>query len=121
MDTRPKASAQAEFIRRDPAGEYLKETYGFGSKKTLDKLAVTGGGPPYRLCGRIPLYTIADLDEWALSKIGPLMHSTSEYGAKRSSFDRNEATSVEHRYGEVAKQPRAPPRDHSERDREEVT
>lgn len=56
-------------MRRDEAGAYLKQTYGFGSRATLAKLASIGGGPAYMLAGRIPLYRLEDLDAWARSKI----------------------------------------------------
>ena len=38
----------AQFLRRRAAGEYLKQKYGFGSEKTLAKLACLGGGPEFR-------------------------------------------------------------------------
>ncbi len=34
----------AQYLRRKQAGEYLKGKYGFGSEKTLAKLACVGGG-----------------------------------------------------------------------------
>lgn len=46
------------YLRRRPAAEYLREQRGIPcSEKTLAKLACIGGGPVYRLFGRIPLYT----------------------------------------------------------------
>ena len=72
------------FVRRKQAGEYLQSKYGFGAPNTLAKLAVVGGGPEYRMAGRFPLYRIADLDYWALSKIGAPVRSTSEARASRS-------------------------------------
>jgi hypothetical protein len=58
----------------------VTETYGFPcSPKTLAKLAcVSSEGPAFRMVGRIPLYPISNLQEWAESKIGPLVRSTSE-------------------------------------------
>jgi hypothetical protein len=47
------------------------------------KLACIGGGPVYRLFGRIPLYTSLDLDAYADSKLGKPVRSTSEYGDER--------------------------------------
>ena len=52
-------------------------------EKTLAKLACIGGGPVYRLFGRIPLYTSFDLDAYADSKLGKPVRSTSEYGDER--------------------------------------
>ena len=68
------------YLRRRAAAEYLREQRGIPfSEKTLAKLACVGGGPQYRLFGRIPLYTVADLDAYAESKIGKPVRSTSEY------------------------------------------
>ena len=70
------------YLRRRAAAEYLRHHWGIPcSEKTLAKLACVGGGPLYRLCGRIPLYTTVDLDEYAESRIGKPVRSTSEYGA----------------------------------------
>jgi hypothetical protein len=68
------------FLRRTKAAQYIADTYGFPcSPKTLAKLAcVSSQGPPFRLAGRIPLYPTSGLDEWAQSRIGPLVRSTSE-------------------------------------------
>ena len=72
------------YLRRRAAAEYLREKRGIPtSEKTLAKLACIGGGPLYRLFGRIPLYLIADLDAYAEAKISKPVHSTSEYGAGR--------------------------------------
>ena len=70
------------YLRRSAAAEYLCRHWGIPcSERTLAKLACVGGGPLYRLCGRIPLYTTAYLDEYAESKISKPVRSTSEYGA----------------------------------------
>jgi len=69
------------YLRRRAAAEYVRQRWGVPcSEKTLAKLACVGGGPTYRLFGRIPLYTHADLDEFALAKISKPVRSTSEYG-----------------------------------------
>jgi hypothetical protein len=67
-------------LRRTEAAAYVTTTYGLPcSPKTLAKLAcVSSDGPPFRLAGRFPLYPVSGLDEWAQSKIGPLVRSTSE-------------------------------------------
>lgn len=67
-----------KFLRRPAAGDYLKEKYGFGSKRTLDKLACIGGGPEFRKAGTIVLYELEKLDEWALARIGRPQQSTSD-------------------------------------------
>ena len=66
-------------LRRIEAARYVVETYNVPcSPKTLAKLACIGGGPPFRLAGRFPLYPVSGLDVWAQNKIGPLVRSTSE-------------------------------------------
>ncbi len=68
----------AQFLRRKAAGEYLKNKYGFGSEKTLAKLASVGGGPEFRKGFGAALYEPSKLDEWALTKIGEPQASTSD-------------------------------------------
>jgi len=70
-----------QYLRRKAAGEYLKSKFGFGSEKTLAKLACLGGGPPFHKAGPAALYEAAELDAWALAKIGPAQASTSDVGA----------------------------------------
>ena len=47
------------------------------------RIVCIGGGPAYRLYGRIPLYSIADLDAYAEAKLSKPVRSTSEYGGVR--------------------------------------
>ena len=65
-------------MTRCEAAQYTTDRWFPCSPKTLAKLAVIGGGPAFRKAGRVPLYNEASVDEWAASKIGPLVHSTSE-------------------------------------------
>jgi hypothetical protein len=66
-------------LRRKAASEYLSATWGVHrAPSTLAKLAVTGGGPTFRLVGRVPYYSPDDLDEWVLSKLSRPMRSTSD-------------------------------------------
>ncbi len=67
-----------QFLRRKAAGEYLRAKFGFGSEKTLAKLACLGGGPEFRKAGTAALYEPAKLDEWAAAKISAPIVSTSE-------------------------------------------
>jgi hypothetical protein len=66
------------FLRRKAAGDYLKGRYGFGSPKTLAKLATLGGGPVFRKFGRIVVYDTSDLDQWALGRLSKPLRSTSD-------------------------------------------
>lgn len=70
-----------QFLRRKAAGEYLKSTFGFGSEKTLAKLASVGGGPEFRKAGVAALYEPEALDRWAMAKIGAPQSSTSSRAA----------------------------------------
>ena len=70
--------ANIRYLRRKQAAAYLLENYGFGSAKTLAKLATLGGGPEIFYAGRLPLYVQEKLDDWALAKISPPVRSTSE-------------------------------------------
>jgi hypothetical protein len=66
-------------LRRKGASQYLEEKHGIvRAPSTLAKLAVIGGGPPFRRDGRIPLYSTDDLDKWARSRLSAPMRSTSE-------------------------------------------
>ena len=74
-----------KYLRRKPAAQYLREHWGLPcSHNTLAKLAVIGGGPTYRLAGRIPLYSIEDLDRYVEEKLGKQLRSTSDYGVAMS-------------------------------------
>jgi hypothetical protein len=70
--------AAVKFLRRKASGQYLHEKYGFGSERTLAKLACLGGGPEFRKAGPIVLYEPEKLDEWALAQIGRPQLSTSD-------------------------------------------
>jgi hypothetical protein len=48
---------------------------------TLSTKACRGGGPPYQLFGRVPLYRWGAALDWARSRLGPPMCSTSEVDA----------------------------------------
>ena len=74
-----------KYLRRKPAAQYLREHWGVPcSPNTLAKLAVIGGGPTYRRAGRIPLYSIENLDRYVEQKLGKELRSTSDYGVARS-------------------------------------
>jgi hypothetical protein len=69
-------------LRRVDAASHVQQTWGIPlSPRTLAKLAVVGGGPPYRKAGRFPLYEVEDLDAWAASKLGPKQRSSSDRAA----------------------------------------
>lgn len=51
------------------------------SSATLATKACRGGGPPYRLFGRKPLYRMSDLLAWAEGRCSKVVSSTSELEA----------------------------------------
>lgn len=71
-----------ERMRRQQSSDYLREEHGISlSPATLAKLAVIGGGPPFRKDGRFPLHERSDLDAYAAKRLGPLRTSTSDQQA----------------------------------------
>ena len=75
----PAKKKSERLRRRTAAAEYIQSEWGIPcSPKTLAKLAVIGGGPVFRRAGRTPLYPEDGLDDWARSKLGPRVRSTSE-------------------------------------------
>jgi hypothetical protein len=69
---------ESKFLRRPEAADYLKSKYGFGSSRTLAKMATLGGGPTFRKFGRIVFYSPEDLDAWVASRMSGPMTSTSD-------------------------------------------
>ena len=58
--------SNVRYLRRKQAGEYLQSKFGFGSPRTLAKLATVGGGPAYFKAGaKTVVYEPAALDAWA--------------------------------------------------------
>lgn len=73
------SSAPRPRLRRTEAAVYLLEQHGIPiAIATLAKMATTGGGPAITYFGRIPLYSLIHLDEWAAAKLGRPVVSTSE-------------------------------------------
>jgi hypothetical protein len=52
-------------------------------RKTLDRKACAGGGPPYQIYGRRPLYLWADVTAWALAELGQAASNASEHRFSR--------------------------------------
>ena len=76
--TRP-AEMPRRYLRRIAAVRYVQERWGLPCQPTwLAKLAVVGGGPVFRKCGRFPVYEEAALDEWAQGRLSAPMRSTSD-------------------------------------------
>ena len=80
------------YLRRAEASRYLADVWNVSrTPATLAKLACTGGGPPFQLSGRFPLYTEQGLDDWAQSLLGPVVNSTSEVAALKANTGEAEA------------------------------
>lgn len=78
-------------IPNDPETLLVRETLSTALKEagfpisaaTLATKASRGGGPPYRKFGPRALYPWGTSLEWARSKLGPLVTSTSELNSAR--------------------------------------
>ena len=70
-------------LRRKDAARYLQLVFGIPVEaSTLAKwFCISSDGPPAFLAGRIPLYPRAELDAWAIRRLGPLRSSTSAVAA----------------------------------------
>lgn len=66
------------FLDRREAAEHLTKRGVRYSWRTLQKMATTGGGPVYRLCGGRALYLPDDLDDWLEQRMSAPRRSTSE-------------------------------------------
>ncbi|WP_333898858.1 hypothetical protein [Agrobacterium pusense] len=74
--TRP---TQRPRLRRTDVPGYLASKHGIDiAASTLAKLATIGGGPVMQYSGRIPLYHLHDLDQWAEERLSKAVRSTSE-------------------------------------------
>jgi hypothetical protein len=78
QDSIVKSSTWPNRMRRREASQYLLDQHGIRlAHATLAKLAVVGGGPPFRVDGRFPVYDRDSLDAYAQVRLGPLRRSTS--------------------------------------------
>jgi len=65
-------------LRRKLLAQALTEAGFPTAAATLASKATRGGGPVFRLYGRIPLYRWGDAIEWAQSRLSAPIRSTSE-------------------------------------------
>jgi hypothetical protein len=79
-------------LRRAQTAEALTEAGFPTSPATLATLATRGGGPPYQLYGRVPVYRWGNSLAWAEGRLSRLVHSTAEA-----------EVAGEHRYAESLK------------------
>jgi len=65
-------------LRREPTARALTEAGYPVTASTLATKASRGGGPLFRLWGRVPLYRWGDALAWARSRTSAPRHTTSE-------------------------------------------
>jgi hypothetical protein len=70
-----------DMLRRRALAEALTAAGYPTASATLATMATRGGGPPYQLYGRIPLYRWGDALAWAESRLSTPRRSTSEADA----------------------------------------
>jgi hypothetical protein len=70
-----------ELLRRQALAQALTEAGFPTAPATLATKATRGGGPPFRLYGRIPLYRWGDALKWAESRLSEPLLSSSERDA----------------------------------------
>jgi hypothetical protein len=68
-----------QLLRRAAVAEDLRSMGYTITAKTLATMACRGGGPPYQLFGRIPLYRRGAARAWAAARLTPPGSSTSEH------------------------------------------
>jgi hypothetical protein len=71
-------------LRRKATAAALTESGFPVATATLATMAVRGGGPPYQLFGRVPLYRWSDARDWAVGRLTPPCRSSSEADAHRA-------------------------------------
>ena len=77
-------SPDALLTRRQTAAALSAEGFPV-AESTLATKATRGGGPPFRLFGRVPLYRWGNSLEWARGQLSPPITSSSEREALRVS------------------------------------
>jgi len=71
-------------LRRIQTAEALTAAGYPTSPATLATMATRGGGPPYQLYGRVPVYRWSDALAWAEARLSLPVRSTAEADVARS-------------------------------------
>jgi hypothetical protein len=79
-----------KLLTRDQAATALTECGFKTSSATLATKATRGGGPPYRLFGRRPLYRWGDALEWARGRLSEPVTCTAEAAAASANARRRD-------------------------------
>src|SRR5438046_125942 len=80
-EARPASPGPDNLLDRNSTAEALTHAGFRTAPSTLATKAVRGGGPPYQLFGRKPLYRWSDALEWARSRLSAPRRTTSEHAA----------------------------------------
>ena len=88
LTARASTIAPKPLLGRAEAAKFLTELGLNSSKKSLEKAAWCGGGPPYRRYGKRVLYTPSDLLEHAQDRLSAPAASAAEHDdlATRKAF-----------------------------------
>jgi hypothetical protein len=81
-------------LRRKTTAAALTEAGYPTAPSTLASMATRGGGPPYRLYGRVPLYTWGEALAWARARLSQPIRSTSELDTPRPPDPASTATAT---------------------------
>lgn len=85
-DRPPRPGGWKPRLRRWEAPAYLRDVHGLDvAPSTLAKYAWSGEGPAFQKAGRTPLYPLAELDSWAVKRLGRVQRSTSDTGVEPKS------------------------------------
>jgi hypothetical protein len=74
-------------LDRKAAAAALTEAGFRTASSTLATLACRGGGPPYRLFARKPIYKWSDALEWAVNRTSAPASSSAEHGLQSSAHE----------------------------------
>jgi hypothetical protein len=71
-------------LTRQQTAKALTDCGVLTSPKTLSTKASRGGGPPYRLYGKLAIYRWGDVSDWALELMGQPASSATERHARHA-------------------------------------
>jgi hypothetical protein len=86
------------YLRRADLAKALTEAGFPTASATLATKATRGGGPPFRLYGRVPLYRWGDALDWAKSRLSDPLRNTSERDTRANGL-KEDASSLRKRGG----------------------
>lgn len=84
IDDQNRNHGKVKYLTRQQTSQHLAELGIPYAVATLASAAVYGRGPKFHLFGRKPLYSVADIDAWAVDQLGAAAHSTTAHDKLRS-------------------------------------